>query len=267
MRPTAHGLKPKKAFGQNFLVNPGAVARILEAALACPAPRILEIGPGPGALTEGLVADGRPLAAVDLDPEAVELLRNRFRGAAHAEFRLGDAVTAPLPADLGLTVVGNLPYNAATAILTRLLVEDIPWRRMVLMFQLEVGQKILGLPGTKAYGPLSVLAQACSRPGRLLKLGPGSFDPAPKVDSAVLVFEPHPDPLPLGERAAFLDFLHRSFAHRRKTLLNNWQGWPGADGARAWLEAEGLPPAVRPEAVSVAQWRSLWARARRAGSC
>jgi 16S rRNA (adenine1518-N6/adenine1519-N6)-dimethyltransferase len=221
------------------------VARILEAALACPAPAILEIGPGPGALTEGLVADGRAFTGIDLDPEAVALLQDRFRGAAHATFLLGDAVTAPLPSGQDLVVVGNLPYNAATAILTRLLVEDLPWRRMVLMFQLEVGQKILGAPGTKAYGPLSVLAQACSRPSRLLKLGPGSFDPAPKVDSVVLLFEPHPDPLPAPERAGFLEFLHRSFAHRRKTLLNNWQGL-------------GLEAAVRPERVSVDAWRSLW---------
>jgi 16S rRNA (adenine1518-N6/adenine1519-N6)-dimethyltransferase len=258
MHAPPHGLKAKKAFGQNFLVNRGAVARILEAALACPAPALLEIGPGPGALTDGLVADGRPLTGIDLDPEAVALLQERFRGAAHAAFQLGDAVTAPLPTERDLVVVGNLPYNAATAILTRLLVEAVPWRRMVLMFQLEVGQKILGVPGTKAYGPLSVLAQACSRPLRLLKLGPGSFDPAPKVDSAVLVFEPHPDPLPQPERAGFLDFLHRSFAHRRKTLLNNWQGWIPAERGRALLEAEGLAPAARPEAVSVAQWRALW---------
>lgn len=258
MPAPAHGLHPKKALGQNFLVNRGAVARILEAALACPAPALLEIGPGPGALTAGLAADGRPLTALDLDPEAVALLRERHRGADHASFLLGDAVTAPLPVDRDLVVVGNLPYNAATAILTRLLVEDLPWRRMVLMFQLEVGQKILGAPGTKAYGPLSVLAQACSRPSRLLKLGPGSFDPAPKVDSVVLLFEPHPDPLPVAERSDFLDFLHRSFAHRRKTLLNNWQGWTRAEEGRARLSALGLDATVRPEAVSVDQWRSLW---------
>lgn len=258
MPSPAHGLRPKKALGQNFLVNRGAVARILEAALACPAQALLEIGPGPGALTAGLVADGRPLTALDLDPEAVDLLRERHRGAGHAAFVLGDAVTAPLPSGRDLVVVGNLPYNAATAILTRLLVENVPWRRMVLMFQLEVGQKILGVPGTKAYGPLSVLAQACSRPSRLLKLGPGSFEPAPKVDSIVLLFEPHPDPLPLAERAGFLDFLHRSFAHRRKTLLNNWQGLVGPEEGRARLAAHGLEAAVRPEAVSVDQWRSLW---------
>jgi len=258
MDPAPHGLKAKKSFGQNFLVNRGAVERIVAAALACPASRLLEIGPGPGALTEGLAADGRPLLAVDLDPEIVALLRHRFAGAAQVEIVLGDAVTAPLPTEAGLSVVGNLPYNAATAILTRLLVEDIPWRRMVLMFQLEVGQKILGVPGTKAYGPLSVLAQAASRPSRFMKLGPGPFHPAPQVDSAVLIFDPHPEPLPQAQRAGFLDFLHRSFAHRRKTLLNNWQGWMGREAAAALLARGGIPPAARAETVDVPTWRALW---------
>jgi 16S rRNA (adenine1518-N6/adenine1519-N6)-dimethyltransferase len=133
------------------------------------------------------------------------------------------------------------------------------------MFQLEVGQKILGAPGTKAYGPLSVLAQAASRPSRLMKLGPGSFDPAPKVDSAVLLFEPHPDAMPLAERAGFLDFLHRSFAHRRKTLLNNWQGWMGREAAAALLEAAGVPATVRPETLDVPTWRKLWSLHKDAG--
>jgi 16S rRNA (adenine1518-N6/adenine1519-N6)-dimethyltransferase len=252
------GLRPKKSLGQNFLVNPGAVRRIQEAALACPAEGLLEIGPGEGALTEGLSRDGRPLLAVDLDPEAIELLQSRFGHLPHVSFLLGDAVSVPLPLDRTLSVVGNLPYNAATAILARLLVEDLPWRRMVLMFQLEVGQKILGLPGTKAYGPLSILAQACSRPSRLLKLGPGSFDPPPQVDSAVLLFEPRPEDLPAAERRGFLAFLHRSFAHRRKTRVNNWQGWLEGPQARARLEGAGLGPAIRPEAVTVAQWRALW---------
>jgi 16S rRNA (adenine1518-N6/adenine1519-N6)-dimethyltransferase len=224
-------LRPKKAFGQNFLVNEGAVRAIVGAALEVPSARLLEIGPGPGVLTERLLADGRPLWAVDLDPEACDLLRARFAGAAHFHLLQGDAVRIPLPEGGSWSVVGNLPYNAATPILTRLLAEGIPWDRLVLMFQLEVAQKLMGAPGTKAYGPLSVLAQLCARLTRLAKLGPGSFRPAPKVDSAVLQFEPRPDAPALGERKALLTVLHRSFAHRRKTLANNWQGL---------LEAEAL---------------------------
>lgn len=243
-------LRPKKAFGQNFLVNEGAISTIVGSALGTKAPRLLEIGPGPGVLTERLLVDGRPLWAVDLDPEACELLQERFGALAHFHLLQGDAVRLPLPEGEAWSVIGNLPYNAATPILARLLTEDIPWDRMVLMFQLEVAQKLMGVPGTKAYGPLSVLAQLCARLTRLVKLGPGSFRPAPKVDSAVVLFEPLPAPPTLTERRALLSVLHRSFTHRRKTLGNNWQGALSAEA----LTTAGLTANLRAETISPAIW-------------
>lgn len=232
------------------------------AALASGAERILEIGPGAGVLTELLVKDGRPLWAVDLDPEACALIESRFGAVPHFHLIHGDAVKAPLPEGPPWAIVGNLPYNAATAILTRFLLEPVPWERMVLMFQLEVGQKLLGRPGEKAYGPLSVLAQLTTRMTRLMKLGPGAFRPAPKVDSVVLLFEPGPDAPGHPLRRELLALLHRSFAHRRKTLANNWQPWLEAADIEAILEAEGLPPAVRAEAVPPGTWLSLLGRLR-----
>ena len=243
-------LRPKKAFGQNFLVNEGAIATITGAALASSAERLLEIGPGPGVLTERLLADGRPLWAVDLDPEACDLLRVRFSAQPHFHLLQGDAVRIPLPEGAAWSVVGNLPYNAATPILARLLTEGIPWERMVLMFQLEVAQKLMGVPGTKAYGPLSVLAQLCARLTRLVKLGPGSFRPSPKVDSAVVQFEPRGDAPSLAERTALLSVLHRSFTHRRKTLANNWQGVLSGEA----LASVGLASALRAEVITPAAW-------------
>lgn len=243
-------LRPKKAFGQNFLVNEGAISTIVNSALGTRAPRLLEIGPGPGVLTERLLVDGRPLWAVDLDPEACELLQERFGTMAHFHLLQGDAVRLPLPEGEAWSVIGNLPYNAATPILARLLTEDISWDRMVLMFQLEVAQKLMGVPGTKAYGPLSVLAQLCARLTRLVKLGPGSFRPAPKVDSAVVLFEPLPAPPTLAERRALLSVLHRSFTHRRKTLANNWQGSLSSEA----LAGVGLGPVLRAEVIAPAAW-------------
>ena len=243
-------LRPKKAFGQNFLVNEGAIATIVGSALATDAPCLLEIGPGPGVLTERLLADGRPLWAVDMDPEACELLRARFSDSPHFHLLQGDAVRIPLPEGERWSVVGNLPYNAATPILARLLTEGLAWDRMVLMFQLEVAQKLMGVPGTKTYGPLSVLAQLCARLTRLVKLGPGSFRPAPKVDSAVVQFEPRLDAPSLVERRALLTVLHRSFTHRRKTLANNWQGTLSAEA----LAGVGLAPALRAEVIAPAAW-------------
>ncbi len=245
-------LRAKKAFGQNFLVNEGAIRTIVDAALASSAPRLLEIGPGPGVLTSRLLADGRPLWAVELDPEACALLGDRFAGQPAFHLLAGDAVRIALPEGAPWSVVGNLPYNAATPILTRMLTEAVPWERMVLMFQLEVAQKLMGEPGTKAYGPLSVLAQLCARLTRLVKLGPGSFRPAPKVDSAVVLFEPRVEAPSLAERKHLLMVLHRSFAHRRKTLANNWQGILSAEA----LSEAGLAPALRAEVIAPVAWLS-----------
>ncbi len=233
-------------------MNEGAIKTIVESALATGASRLLEIGPGPGVLTERLLADGRPLWAVELDPAACDLLRGRFGAQAHFHLLEGDAVRIPVPEGEPWSVVGNLPYNAATPILARLLTEGIAWDRMVLMFQLEVAQKLMGVPGTKAYGPLSVLAQLCARLTRLVKLGPGSFRPAPKVESAVVLFEPRADAPSHAERRALLTVLHRSFTHRRKTLANNWQGVLSA----ASLTDLGLASALRAEVIAPALWLS-----------
>jgi 16S rRNA (adenine1518-N6/adenine1519-N6)-dimethyltransferase len=238
-------LKAKKAFGQNFLVNDGAIRAIVAAALESPAERLLEIGPGPGVLTERLLADGRPLWAVDLDPEAVELLRSRHP-EAHLHLVLGDAVRLPLPEGPAWSIVGNLPYNAATPILGRFLTEPVPWTRMVLMFQKEVGVKLMGHPGTKEYGPLSVLAQLCAKLTRLATLGPGSFRPSPKVDSVVLQFDPRADAPDLETRRRLLLLLHKAFTHRRKTLSNTL-------GAEA-VAATGTDPSLRPEALAPDAW-------------
>ena len=197
---------------------------------------------------------------MDLDPEATSLLEHRFAAFPHFRVLLGNAVRAPLPEGGPWSIVGNLPYNAATAILTRFLLEPIPWERMVLMFQLEVGLKLLGKPGEKNYGPLSILAQLTSRMTRLMKLGPGAFRPAPKVDSVVLLFENRSEAPELALRRDLLKLLHRSFAHRRKTLANNWQSWLESGDIAAILEAEGLPPAIRAEAVPPQAWLAILTR-------
>jgi 16S rRNA (adenine1518-N6/adenine1519-N6)-dimethyltransferase len=259
MNPTSGSpqrLQAKKQFGQHFLVAQGAIRAIVDQTLRCPAPALLEIGPGGGAITGSLLADGRPLFAMELDDEAGLVLRDRFATAGNFHLLMGDATELAMPGPGSWAVVGNLPYNAATAILTRFLVEDIPWQRMVLMFQLEVGQKLMGKPSEKNYGPLSVLAQLTTKMTRLMKLGPSAFSPPPKVDSIVLTFEPREDAPPLNLRKAFLDWLHHGFGHRRKTLANNWSGIHSPEQVRGILEAERLNPAIRAEALTPEQcWR------------
>jgi 16S rRNA (adenine1518-N6/adenine1519-N6)-dimethyltransferase len=237
-------------------VNQGAIGTICDAALSSKAQAILEIGPGRGALTGRLLGDGRPLAAVELDAGACRLLAERFGGAPHFTILHGDAAAVDLPAG-PFCVVGNLPYNAATAILTRFLLgpKTCPsWERMVLMFQLEVGQRLLGGPGEKAYGPLSVLTKTVADVRTLLKLGPGSFSPPPKVDSMALLFEPKPGAPPPAERRALLSLLHAGFAHRRKTLANNLSPLMPEGRIAHICAAAGVPPGARAEEVPPAAW-------------
>ena len=256
-QPPFHpALQAKKSFGQHFLVRREAIRAITAEALRCEAPAVLEIGPGGGAITGALLEDGRPLFALELDEEAGAVLRERFASQANFHLVMGDATALPMPGPGPFAIAGNLPYNAATAILTRFLVEDIPWARMVLMFQLEVGQKLMGHPGQKEYGPLSVLAQSCARMAKVMKLGPAAFSPPPKVDSIVILFEPLEGAPPLDSRRAFLAFLHRCFGHRRKTLANNLAGVLSPEQARGILVGAGLDPSIRAEALAPDQcWR------------
>jgi 16S rRNA (adenine1518-N6/adenine1519-N6)-dimethyltransferase len=250
-------IRPKKGLGQHFLINQKAIETICVAALASTSPLIIEIGPGQGALTECLLKDGRPLWAVDLDSDVCELLGQRYADVPNFNILHGDAVSIDMPDADSLSVVGNLPYNAATAILTRFLTEPIPWERMVMMFQLEVGQKLIGHTGEKSYGPLSVLAQNVANLKPILRLGPGSFSPPPTVDSIVLLFEPKHDAPVLDERIAMLSILHRSFAHRRKTIANNWLSFLSDQEINSICGKVGISPSQRPETIPPGDWLEI----------
>jgi len=227
---------------------------ICNAALASEASAILEIGPGRGALTDILIEDGRPLWALELDLDICQFLGERYKGAPNFQLLQGDAISAELPMAESLCIVGNLPYNASTAILTRLLTEPIPWERMALMFQLEVGQKLMGKPREKAYGPLSILAQVAASTETIAKLGPGSFSPKPKVDSIAILFKPKAGTLSIEKRVPLLDVLHKSFAFRRKTLANNWGHFLPSEKISAICDGAGISASFRAEAVPPEKW-------------
>ncbi len=248
---------PKRSFGQNYLVNPSAITQIVQETLKSTAPEILEIGPGRGALTEGLLRDGRPVHAIEMDPEHQQYLQATFHSVEHFRIYEGDALTLPMPSQGPWTVVGNLPYNTATAILTRFLLEEIPWERLVFMFQKEVGDKLLGQASEKSYGPLSILLQLCSEARALLHLRAGSFWPQPKIDSVVLSIHPRSTSLSTLQRQQLLRWLHISFAHRRKTLRNNWQGQRDEALFMKKLSSLGISDQVRAESLSPPIWAQL----------
>src|SRR5438552_8298375 len=179
-------MRPKKKWGQNFLRNKAAAEKIVAAVEASPDELVLEIGPGEGVLTS-LLLDRYPgrVTAIEIDPELAASLRSRF-GDALTVIE-GDALEVPLPTR-PFRAVGNLPYNAGTPILRRV-IADPNFRRAVFMLQKEVADRLVAKPSTPAYGYLTLYSQVFASAKILMTLEPGSFYPAPKVRSAVVALE------------------------------------------------------------------------------
>lgn len=251
---------PSRRFGQNFLADRRAAQRLVELFAPGPDDRVVEIGPGTGALTALLAPHAGRLVALELDRRLVPALEQLLLPFPNAQVRTADALETDwdaLGAELGgpLRVIGNLPYNVGTAIVRRVLgahrVHDLQ-----VVLQLEVAERILAPPGPKSYGPLSVVAALRARRERLLTLPPGAFRPRPKVTSAALrlTFRDDallaPDEIPALER-----WLFAGFGHRRKTLAGNLG--PRRDEVRAFLAAAGLPEDARAETLAPELWLDL----------
>ena len=238
-------LQPKKKWGQNFLKNRGAVEKIVAAIEAEPGQTIVEIGPGEGVLTEKLAGIANPVVAIEIDPDLAAGLRARFPGI---DVRNEDALDAPLP-DQPYRAVGNLPYNAGTPILRRV-IADPNCRRAVFMLQKEVAQRLTAKPRDEQYGYLTLYTAMFASARVLMTLGPGSFHPAPKVDSAVVVLDPRP-PQYSSDRDALINLISASFRMRRKKLLNNLTEWPREHVLQAMREA-GITETARAEELDLA---------------
>lgn len=247
-------LNPKKKWGQNFLRNPRAARDIAAALQPEGDDLILEIGPGDGALTRELVALGRPLRAIEIDPELAGRLRQTF--GDKIDLVEGDATDAPLP-EVPFRAAGNLPYNVATPIVRRVITNP-NCRRAVFMLQKEVVDKIVAGPSEEEYGYLSLFVEVYADARQLFTLPPNSFFPRPKVWSAVVVLDPVDRALrnPKEDVVALVSW---SFRMRRKTLANNLAGFRDLDkrGAEESIAAAGLDPRVRAEALSLEQFDGL----------
>ena len=243
-------MRPKKKWGQNFLRNRGAVDQIVAAIEAQPGETIVEIGPGEGVLTEKLAELGNPVVAIEIDPELAARLRARLPGV---EVRNEDALEAPLP-DRPYRAVGNLPYNVGTPILRRV-IADPNCRRAVFMLQKEVAQRLTAKPRDGQYGYLTLYVSMFATARVLMKLGPKSFHPSPKVDSAVVVLDPVP-PQYSSNRNTLNELISASFRMRRKKLINNLTNWPREDVVRAMREAE-IDEGARAEEMNLQQFDAL----------
>ena len=262
----AYGRPAKKRFGQNFLTDPTILDRIVDVAGVEQGTRVLEVGPGPGGLTTRLLAAGADVVAVEQDRDLVGHLRSAFPATATLRVVEGDALEPVLFDALGRPprrVVANLPYNIATPILMRLVEAEDPPPVMALMFQLEVAQRIVAVGGTRQFGPLAIATQMTYRTEIAMRLKPGAFHPAPKVDSAVVRLERLARPLVEPElQSAVRHIARTAFMMRRKMLRKSLRSL--ADDPIAWLEAAGVEPTARPDELTIDDYRTL-ARSRPEG--
>ena len=258
---------PRKRFGQHFLHDPGILARIVAAIAPKPADRIVEIGPGEGALTLPLLRKAGHLTAIELDRDLIEPLRAKAQGVGEltivnadvlkvnfAEFardgriRLGPSRPSVASGALALLrIVGNLPYNISTPILFHCLEHAGAIEDMHFMLQKEVVDRMAAAPGSKTYGRLSVMLQLRCTVEPLLHVPPGAFRPPPKVDSAVVRLVPLPaQQLPDVDFALVEKLVRAAFGQRRKTLSNALSDHASA----ADIVAAGLDPRARAEQLA-----------------
>ena len=251
-----HELSARKALGQNFLLDLNLTSKIARQAGDLSACDVLEIGPGPGGLTRGLLAEGaRRVLAVEKDARcipALEQIAAAYPG--RLQVMQGDALKVDPLMHLSPPIRGaaNLPYNIGTELLVRWLTPpDWPpfWQSLTLMFQREVAERIVAVPGSKAYGRLALLAQWRAEARIVMSLPPEAFSPAPKVSSAVVHLTALPQPRYPADAAILSRVVATAFNQRRKMLRSALKGMAPDIGDR--LIAAGLTPTDRAEQVSL----------------
>ena len=252
------GHRAKKSLGQNFLVDRNLQRKIVDALEAGPDDEVLEIGPGQGALTDHLEGTVGRLVLVELDDDLAASLQDRFAGRRDVTVVHGDVLDVDLEAlardPETLLVIGNIPYNITTPILFRLLERPRP-RRIVLMVQDDVADRIAAPVGTRAYGALSVGVRSVASVERLFGVGRRSFRPVPRVDSAVIRIDPFkPERTSASEEERLRTVVRAAFQWRRKQLGKILRDHPDImvsdQVAREAVEAAGVALTDRPERVS-----------------
>ena len=261
--PSKIGHIPRKRFGQHFLHDQGILRRIVESISAKPGERIVEIGPGEGAMTLPLLHAAGKLTAIELDRDLVEPLREKARGVGELEIINADVLTVDFSKIANgepLRVVGNLPYNISTPILFHCIDYAASIHDMHFMLQKEVVDRMAAAPGSKVYGRLSVMLQFRCSVEPLLHVPPGAFRPPPKVDSAVVRLLPFPaSSLPDVDTTVLANVVRAAFGQRRKTLSNALRDVAATDD----LAAAGIDPRARAEQVPVADFVRLAQRLKR----
>ena len=268
---TRHQIRPTRSLGQNFLVDERAVLRIVELASIGPDDHVLEIGPGLGHLTVALASKARSVTAIEIDRHLLPAFQEVLTPLPNVELIQADALTVDLRQLVSrsggaIRVVANLPYYVTTELMLKVLLEVVPCAGLYLMMQKEAAERIMGEPGSRSYSPIGVIARSQGTMKRVLSVSQGSFFPQPHVDSVVLQWSPHREPLLRPDLLAdFAVFVQACFRQRRKTLTNSFT-WPDIWQRSGWqivpmdrlIEEAGLSPSVRAESLQPAQFCELF---------
>lgn len=258
------GTGPRRALGQNFVVDPNTIRRIVRLAGVQPGDLVVEVGPGLGSLTLGLLEAGARVLAVEKDRDLARSLVDRLRPAVdRGDLRVveGDALERSWVQQLDgpAAMVANLPYNVATTIVIDVLDHVPEVTRLLVMVQKEVADRMAAGPGDPAHGLPSVRIARRGRARRVGVIGPDVFWPKPRVDSALVEVVRHPDAPELdpAEEATFVELSRAGFAQRRKTLRRALAAVRDARVVVEAIEAAGLPADVRAEQLAVDDWVAL----------
>lgn len=251
----------RKRFGQHFLHDPAVLQRIISAIHPRADQHLVEIGPGQGAMTEFLLADCGKLDVIELDRELVPLLERQFGEDPRFHLHQGDALKFPfcdlLQAEESgrkLRVTGNLPYNISTPLMFHLMEHRHCIEDMHFMLQKEVVQRIVAQPGDKHYGRLGIMLSYYCQSESLMTIGPGAFNPPPKVDSAIVCLVPYATPPVKVDDVRLLGHVvTQAFSQRRKTLRNSLKKL--LDSTE--ISQLDINPTERPEQLSLGEFSRL----------
>ncbi len=252
---------PKKSLGQNFLTDRRVIDRIVETAEISTEDEVLEIGPGMGALTIALAERARRVVAIEKDERVIDHLRGLLEGYPETLVIQGDCLKVDYrnySHGRKMKVVSNLPYSISTPVLIRLLRDRDMFTSLILMLQLEVGERITAPPGGREYGSLSVLVQTYMDVKMMFRVPPSAFWPKPKVDSAVLKFVPLPRPrVPVEDERIHESVLRAAFSSRRKMLGNSLRSLLPKEAVDRVLASCGIDRSRRAETLTIKEFGGL----------